>query len=208
MTLLTSTDGVIDTRAPIVEQDGEFNSVRGNEYLRSLLNVRVNRWFAQCSLPWADHVFAISQGVANQLKEIYGVPEQKISLLPLAVDTEIFDPERFPESENQTIANKSATESEPLRLVYIGSIASFRGIDIIIRGLYQCDISVEFHIAGTGFSEDIEELKTLSAEIGVQNRVTWHGYIEHDQIPKLLSETDVGVSALPDLDSYSVSAAF
>ncbi len=47
---------------------------------------RVKAWFLRQLYPWADRVTAISTGIARELVSIYGLPQDKVQVIPNPVD--------------------------------------------------------------------------------------------------------------------------
>lgn len=81
-----------------------------------------------------------------------------------------------------------------VRLVYLGVIREGRGLQSIIRALptfEETEASVEFHVAGDG--PYVPELKRLAEELGVEEQVTFEGYIDVERVPEFLLSGTVGV---------------
>jgi glycosyltransferase involved in cell wall biosynthesis len=77
-------------------------------------------------------------------------------------------------------------------LVYLGVIRKPRGLQIIINALSSfSNDEVEFLIAGDG--PYVEELKQLAVENNVEDRVTFRGYIDSEEIPTFLTSGTIGV---------------
>jgi glycosyltransferase involved in cell wall biosynthesis len=47
---------------------------------------RVKAWFLRHLYPWADRVTAISAGIARELVSVYGLPQDKVQVIPNPVD--------------------------------------------------------------------------------------------------------------------------
>jgi glycosyltransferase involved in cell wall biosynthesis len=47
---------------------------------------RVKAWFLRHLYPWADRVTAISTGIARELVSVYGLPQDKVQVIPNPVD--------------------------------------------------------------------------------------------------------------------------
>jgi glycosyltransferase involved in cell wall biosynthesis len=90
----------------------------------------------------------------------------------------------------ETEAN--STGGETIRLVYLGVIRKPRGLQMIINALPSfSNDEVEFLIAGDG--PYVEELKQLAVENNVEDRVTFRGYIDSEEIPTFLTSGTIGV---------------
>ncbi len=96
------------------------------------------------------------------------------------------------------------TESS-VKFICVARLVKFKRIDVLLRAfktlLHKTDKDVSLTIAGTGYMED--ELKSLSAELGIQSNVEFAGYVSHETLPKLLNEHHVFV--LPSVhDSFGI----
>ena len=69
-------------------------------------------------------------------------------------------------------------------LLYFGRLSTEKGVDVLIRALQLTDEKLD--IAGHGDDED--KLKTLVKELGLENRVTFHGYLGGELLEKFKRE--------------------
>ncbi|MFC7195152.1 glycosyltransferase [Halosimplex aquaticum] len=53
---------------------------------------------------------------------------------------------------------------------------------------------MRFRVVGDGDDETVEQLQARARELGVADRVEWVGLVPHDEVPRMLGETDVAVS--------------
>jgi len=94
--------------------------------------------------------------------------------------------------------------------IKIGTVKTLRpkyGIDILIKAFHivQKDYSnVVLDIAGIGYQ--LEELKELTAKLSLGDKVTFLGWVENDDVPKVLNTFDIYV-APSTLDSESFGVA-
>lgn len=82
----------------------------------------------------------------------------------------------------------------PIQLLYVGSLQEIKGADVLVRSLpslAERGIDIELHVAGRGPLE--QSLRTLTDDLGVDDRIVWHGYVDHDDLPELYREADVFV---------------
>jgi glycosyltransferase involved in cell wall biosynthesis len=90
--------------------------------------------------------------------------------------------------------NSEPARGQVVRLVYLGVIREGRGLQSIIRALplfEETGVSVEFHVAGDG--PFVPALKRLADELGVEESVTFEGYIDSDRVPTFLRSGTIGV---------------
>ncbi|MDP8245114.1 MAG: glycosyltransferase [Candidatus Hinthialibacter antarcticus] len=116
--------------------------------------------------------------VANSdgLKHLYenAFPHLSASVIPNGIDMDAFHP----------------VEREwdgPLSLISVGRMIPRKGFDVLLRAcavLHQDKIPFQSHLVGDGPEE--ANLKTLADELGVSDRVIFHGGLTREQIAALL----------------------
>jgi len=128
----------------------------------------------------SDHVFALTQGIADQLIA-GGVSADKITLLPNAVDAEQF-----------RLATNSAAKTSTLTVAYAGTLRTYEGLDDLIeasRILRARGVDIRVLIIGDGPARD--ELVSLTASRSLQGMVTFTGELSQDQMRSYLDMADV-----------------
>lgn len=97
------------------------------------------------------------------------------------------------------IDHKSHTDK--LVLTGVAEIHHWHGFDRLIRGLHTYyknggKEDILFNIIGDGEPKDVNALMNLSRELGLEERVIFHGYKHGEELDNLLSLTDVGIASL------------
>ncbi|NJN64433.1 MAG: glycosyltransferase family 4 protein [Acidobacteria bacterium] len=129
--------------------------------------------------------------ISEGLKERLGMPAQAL-VLPLGADPIIGPPKDF---------------SAGLRLLYIGTLTN-RRIEATIQGLRMfldknhSSGDLSYSIVGDGYGQERAQLTELAARLGLQDRVTLHGYVHHTAIRPHFDSSNVGVSFIPITPYY------
>ena len=145
-----------------------------------------------------DLVVTPSRYIADYLKSAYGLEEDKIRVIPRAIDRDKFDPERL---DAAFVAEKKLEWGLDGRYVVmgVGRITQLKGYDTLIRAtaLAAKDIpNVRTVIVGEAeaLRKDVErDLHALVAELKLEDRVVFAG--NQSKIAECLSLADVVVSA-------------
>ena len=135
----------------------------------------------------ADHVLAITAQVRDELIA-RGVDGDRITLVPNAVNAQEFIPLPVDREYARSIG---VTLDRPV-IGFAGSLVAYEGLDILlraIRAIRDREIPVQLVIAGSGAAG--AELRTLSAELGLDDDVTFLGRVPAQEIPRLMSIMDV-----------------
>lgn len=88
-------------------------------------------------------------------------------------------------------------KAEAVRLVYAGNLGRTYDLGTVIRGLKELDARLD--VAGRGQGE--AEWQTLVRELGLEDRVTFHGYLGERELAELLKGADIGLVPMP-ADSF------
>lgn len=162
----------------------------------------------------ADHVLAITPQVADELVN-RGVPRERISIAPNAVDTNRFLP--IPEDRHYRAAKKIPADGPVIG--FAGSLVQYEGLDLLIQAsekLGREGIEHQVVITGSGAAErDLRDLAKRSPN----SNVSFLGRLPQAEIPRLMSTFDIVacprrsqlvtelVSPLKPLESFSAGIA-
>lgn len=187
---------VADFRTKPTAQEKEFNK-HNPFYAVIKFYLLMYDSLYRATLYRADAIITLSDPIRKHLEKAYDIPPEVINIVPLGVDTELFQPPPDRDGDTDTID-----------LVYVGSIVNRRGFDICFAALAHPGLKVDIHLhlIGDGDDEYIRELKSYARSGGIDQRITWYGYVDHNDLPDLLSEMDAALSPLPPYDSYQVSS--
>lgn len=197
ITQSSNCDWIADFQTKPTGQAKEWASLSGTNGVATGLYYKLLDKLYELTLPSAKAVITLSEPIRDDIQESYNVDSERIQLVPLGVDSDKFSPERAQDEY-----------TEPLDIVYMGSIASQRGLDMCISALTddELDIDTRLHLIGDGPEEAIQQLRGVARKSDAENRIKWHDYVDHDSVPKILNEMDVAISPLPAHDSYEVSS--
>jgi glycosyltransferase involved in cell wall biosynthesis len=86
-----------------------------------------------------------------------------------------------------------------LRIVYTSAVTPLYQLDLVVRAVARIraerpDLPVAFEVYGRGDAEP--DLAALAAELGIADRVVFHGRIALEAIPAALAAVDIGVSPI------------
>lgn len=88
-----------------------------------------------------------------------------------------------------------ATEGGALTLVYVGVLNEFRGLDLVLDAMAELDGDgdphLHFVVAGDGPHKSVLESRT--SEHDLDDRVTFLGWVNAEEVPRVIASGDVGV---------------
>ncbi len=125
-----------------------------------------------------DGIVAVSRGLAQDIREIFS-PKAPIEVIPGAVHLKLFTEEGRPRKKG--------------KVVYVGQLYGWKGVGNLIEAVRYLP-EEELHFIGGG-KERVQELRAKTKEMGVEDRIIFHGQISPTEVRKLLA--DAAVAVLP-----------
>lgn len=147
--------------------------------------------YAEC-----DRVLATTPQQRDILMSDYDVPKERIDVLPPGYDDTRF----FPVSQGTRAALKEELGIDGRIVLAVGRMAHNKGYDLLIRSMPVVlsrldDVTLLLAIGSTEPSprerEQIEELKSLSRDLGIDKRIQFHDYITDVDLPDYYRTADV-----------------
>ena len=147
----------------------------------------VERWITNRS----QRVIACSHYMREQIADIFGVEEERISVIPNGID-----PDDLPNQDPDTLARLRADFAAPQeRLVLlIGRLVYEKGFQLALEAmprLIEAVPGTRFLVAGSGTHE--QELHRQAGELGLMEHGTFVGWIGDDVLHSLYRIADVCV---------------
>lgn len=151
------------------------------------LRYRLSRRLETYVLQRADAVTTICEGLAGEIRS-RGVPDERITVVPNAVDIEDFEVIDRPD---EALRARLDLGAGPV-LGFIGSFYGYEGLELLIRALPEIarvHAGTRVVLVGGGPAE--ERLKQVVAELGLDARVRFTGRVPHDQVRNYYSLIDI-----------------
>jgi glycosyltransferase involved in cell wall biosynthesis len=135
----------------------------------------------------ADHVFAITGAVANVLVDC-GVPRDRVTILPNAVDTHRF----APRPRDAALAARWGLGDDPV-VGYVGSFKRYEGLDDLLEAAAQLRArrGDTFRVLLVGDGEALPALEAQARRLGLAGVVVFTGRVPHAEIARYYSVIDV-----------------
>ena len=137
---------------------------------------------------FAGAVLTVNEALGARLVGL-GVPASKVTIVPNAPSLARFDPGRHP--------TRSFMADGILRLVYAGALSPVYELDVVIDAIARLaaarpELRVQLDLYGRDFAE--VPLADRAAELGVGDRVAFHGRIPIEAVPAAIAGADVGLA--------------
>ena len=150
---------------------------------------------------FASAVLTVNEALGDRLLAI-GVPSAKVTVIPNAPSLSRFDPARYP--------TRAFMADGMLRLVYAGALSPIYELDVVLTAIAHLaerrpDLPICLDLYGRDFAE--VPLRQTAIELGVADRVTFHGRVPIEAIPAAIAAADVGLAPTrrSDFTDFSLS---
>jgi glycogen synthase len=145
----------------------------------------VERWMANR----AERVITCSAYMREHVADIYGLEEERITVIPNGIDPS----ELVPVDDLETLRSRFAARDERLVLL-VGRLVYEKGFQLALEalpGLIERLGKVRFIVAGSGTAE--RELRQQARELGLDGHGTFLGWIGDDVLHSLYRIADLTV---------------
>ncbi|MBE7432526.1 MAG: glycosyltransferase family 4 protein [Anaerolineales bacterium] len=138
------------------------------------------------TLHLADAIICPSN-VTREYIASFGLDRKRVTVIPNGVSPSDFSITPLPSREGR----------EPV-LLYIGTLADWQGLDIVIKALPKIIESrpVKLHIVGRGRSRQRKMLAKQIRKLGLEDHVIVQPAVPHHEIPELIAKADICLAPL------------
>ena len=131
----------------------------------------VNRFHSEVEAASEVFTLPVSRFLRDRMVEA-GCPPERLQVI------------RSPAPEIQKRVPPIDRTSTP-RFLFMGRVAPQKGLEWLLRSFARLSIDVHLDVAGTG--DLLTSSRSLVDDLGLSNRVTFHGWVPADQISSLIS---------------------
>ncbi len=174
--------GLAGTETPVLSSAMGSDVFGAPELSRLMTPVRA--WMAKKAITGADLIHSVAEHVTDRLVE-WGAPPSRIRTFPRGVSLA-----KFP------AVTGNAEVSEPVKLLCnrrLEPLYDHRTLIDSLRFFLDQDPGVQLRIVGDGYLRS--DLEKQAKTIGVDKAITFEPEVPHDQVPGILSESQVFVTS-------------
>lgn len=137
----------------------------------------------------AWRVICCSYYMVSHVRSVFGLPNDKIDMIPNGVDTDTYD--SIPDNLNDFRA-KFALPEEKITL-YVGRLVYEKGIHVLINAVPKVlsKSNAKFIIVGSGYMK--EQLLTIVRGMRLEHKVLFEGFMDESSLLRLQKCADVTV---------------
>ncbi|NOZ83116.1 MAG: glycosyltransferase family 4 protein [Euryarchaeota archaeon] len=127
----------------------------------------------------AEHVHVISQALRESVLRNFGVPQERVSVIPNGVDLEAFNPRRRRKLWDERV------------VLSVSRLTPKNGLEHLIRAMKLVLEKQDCRLVIAGEGELRQRLEALVSRLGIESQVSFTGWVRYEDIPELLASSDV-----------------
>ncbi len=137
----------------------------------------------------AWRVICCSDYMVGHVRTIFGLPNDKLDMIPNGVDTETYDKI---EEDLTDFRAKFALPEEKI-ILYVGRLVFEKGIQVLINAVPKVlsKANAKFIIVGSGYMK--EQLLNIVRGMGLEHKVLFQGFMDEPSLLRLQKCADVSV---------------
>ncbi len=135
-------------------------------------------------------VICCSNYMVSHVRWAFGLPQDKLVMIPNGVDTEAYEP--FSRSNQTEFRERYALPEEKI-VLFVGRLVYEKGVQLLINAAPKvlAHADAKFVIVGNGYMK--EQLSNLVRGMGLSHKVLFTGFIDETTLRKLQVCADVSV---------------
>ncbi len=88
------------------------------------------------------------------------------------------------------------------RILFVGRLTGEKHVDVVLRAMTKLDPALDAHFDIAGGGDQRRSLEALAAQLGLADRVTFHGRVSDEQLRELYSRSSVfAIASIAELQS-------
>lgn len=177
---------LLEVNGPLVEERSRYGG---------LALEKIGRWAEGTTWRGADVVLPVTNVLADHVRA-YGVPEERIRIVPNGINVE-----HFSQAPGREAAKQQLGLTGEFVLGFTGFVRDWHGVDRVIRWIASPAAPANAHLLVVGDGPVRQELEQLADRLAVRQRLTFTGVIDRQQVPAHVAAFDIALQ--PAVTAYA-----
>ncbi|MDT0157970.1 glycosyltransferase [Microbacterium sp. ARD32] len=153
----------------------------------------INRIVLKLAWDDAERTFGLTRAVTTPTRKAADFLERTIDIsgvVPVScgIDRRNYTPVIGPRERN--------------RILFVGRLTGEKKVDVVLHALAKLDPALDAHFDIAGGGDQRKALEALTAQLGLEDRVTFHGRVTDEQLRELYSQASVfAIASIAELQS-------
>lgn len=117
------------------------------------------------SNPAVQRIIAVSSQVKGDIERYYGVPSERIAVIPHGVDAEAFHP-RNRAKDGQSVRQRLGISVDEFVLVFVGGDYRLKGLPVLLEAVRKASVGITVVAVGVAEHAIPEPVRTLERQAG------------------------------------------
>jgi glycosyltransferase involved in cell wall biosynthesis len=145
--------------------------------------LRVIKPITGVTLKNAAHIHAISRALKNSIVRNFGIPPDKITIIPNGVDFSLFNPDRGVKDPNR---------AEKI-IVSVSRLTEKNALDYLIRAMPHVLKKIDSKLIIVGDGDQRAYLENLIKKLEIESNVELKGWVKYEDVPEIIASADLFV---------------
>jgi glycosyltransferase involved in cell wall biosynthesis len=177
----------------ILDFHADYSNSGNNWLSRNILHKVIRNLYLRINLKYIDKIFPVVPASAIFLKEMYGIKQHKMEILPLGVDTDLVRELEDSGSRLEIREILKLTEHD-IVIITAGKLGSLKQTDQLIKAFQKIKGSnVRLLVIGGQDQSDPDYFQYLQNLMVQDKRINYLGWMDGDSVVKYLLASDIAV---------------
>lgn len=153
------------------------------------ISLRIMGIIEKYNMRKADKIIVITQGLKETLCKDYGIPSDKIAVIPNGTNIDLFRP-----MDTQVARDRLNLDKKYSYICFVGAFNMWSGIENIAKAapmvLYECP-NTRFLFIGDGVRR--QELLSFAKQIDIVDKIIFTGMVPYQEVPLYINASDICV---------------
>ncbi len=177
---------LLEVNAPFFQQRNQLGGIALK---------RLALWSEEMTWRGADYVLPVTHVLADIVREA-GVPDERIEVIPNAID-----PDRFMREVDNDLIKQRLGLKDKIVLGFTGFVRDWHALGSVLRLLAESALSDSLHLLIIGDGPARPGLEQEARNLGIANRLTFTGPVQRDQVPEYVAAFDIALQ--PGVTPYA-----
>lgn len=178
----------------IVDQHDFYHKIPGifKTLLRNIEYFGFRKFLIDYNFRKADKIIVLINHTREFLIKTHKINPNKISLIELGVDRELYD---YKSKPSDKLRKKLGISKDEVVLIFVGTIFKRKNLELLINAFNDVhkNFKARLLIVGEGERSYISQLKGLAKKLKLGNKVIFNGFAKRESLPDYYNMADIGI---------------
>ncbi|UCD79995.1 MAG: glycosyltransferase family 4 protein [Desulfobacterales bacterium] len=166
-----------------------------------LINIHTRKWIENRALRSCDKIVVLSQYTRERLWDVYHIPPQNISIVPGGIDLSRFQPAK----DKQIIRRRLNMPDGKVIVFSVRNLVPRMGLENLLKAFKKVvHKAPDIYLVLGGEGPLKEDLTVLSENFGLEDFISFEGFIPEKQLPEYYRMADLFILPTRELEGFGL----